>query len=219
MEKIQDALSILISRISEQNYDRTFPRYRLWFEITQTYSQNYPDQIFDLFNSRLGGTHGIQPGYGKLIHSTAHLIVRFAGDAESDSTLGPYAVGLQNRLCAKFIQGDGREVTDCDAMQGAVQDVNVIVSLLVYHPIGTASPRPRGIEVFLGRGDVSVVCGRTSFRPRYYKRLGTVFCKRPPLSLLDLFNPTLRSSRFALDLYRVSAPTPSGRVINKLTSI
>ena len=103
MEKIQGALKGLLGRISEQNYDRTFPRYRLWFEITQTYSQKYPDQLFDsLVQSR--GTHGIQPGYGKLIHSTAHLIVRFAGDAESDDTLGPYAIGLQNRLCAKILQ-------------------------------------------------------------------------------------------------------------------
>ena len=103
MQRIQEALAILIDRISEQNYDQTFACYRLWFEITQTYSQKYPDQIFhSLFQRR--GTQGIEPGSGRLIHSAAHLIVRFARDAESDSTLAPYIVGLQNRLCARILQ-------------------------------------------------------------------------------------------------------------------
>ena len=103
MQKIQDALNILIYHISEQNYDQTFARYRLWFEITQTYSQEYPDQIFDsLLNIR--GIHGIEPRRRRFIHPTAHLILRFAGDAESDNTLAPYAIGLQNRLCARILQ-------------------------------------------------------------------------------------------------------------------
>ena len=103
MERIQKGLGILISRISEQNYDETFANYRLWFEITQTYSQEYPDQIFDsLFDNR--GTKGIEDFFDEFIHSTAHLIIRFAGDAESDSVLGPHAIGLQNRLCTKILQ-------------------------------------------------------------------------------------------------------------------
>ena len=103
MEGIQQALDFLISGISEQNYDQTFAYYRLWFEITQAHSRKYPDQIIDsLFQNR--GTQGIRPGSGELVHSAAHLIVRFARDAESDDTLGPYAIGLQNRLCAKILQ-------------------------------------------------------------------------------------------------------------------
>ena len=103
MERFQEVLDIFISGISEQNYDRTFAYLRFWLEITQTYSQKYPDQIFDtLFRNRR--TQGIHPESGKLIHSTAHLIVRFAGDAESDNTLAPYAIGLQNRLCARILQ-------------------------------------------------------------------------------------------------------------------
>ena len=102
-DSIRQALDILIGRISEQNYDQTFAYYRLWFEITQEYVQKYPDQIFDsLLDNR--GTHGIQPGSGKLIHSAAHLILRFARDAESDDTLGPYSTGLQDRFCAKILQ-------------------------------------------------------------------------------------------------------------------
>ena len=103
MERIRRALNILIDRISEQNYDESFACYRLWFEITQTHSQKYPDQIFDsLFDNR--GTKGISHNDHELIHSTAHLTLRFAGDAESDSTLGPYVVGLQSRLCTKILQ-------------------------------------------------------------------------------------------------------------------
>ena len=103
MERFHEALDTLTCGISEQNYDRTFACLRFWFGITQTYSQTYPDQIFDTI-FRTKGTGGIQPEYHKLIHSTAHLIIRFAGDAESDSTLAPYAIGLQNRLCARILQ-------------------------------------------------------------------------------------------------------------------
>ena len=103
MEKIQKGLGILISGISEQNYDESFANYRLSFEIIQTYSQRYPDLIFDsLFDNR--GTQGIEDDFNKLIHSNAHLIIRLAGDAESDSTLGPYAIGLQNHLRTKIQQ-------------------------------------------------------------------------------------------------------------------
>ena len=103
MERIQKGLGNSISRISEQNYDETFAFHRLWIEITQTYSPKHPDEILDtLFDNR--GTKGIEADINKFIHSTAHLILRFAGDAESDSTLGPYAIGLQNRLCTKMLQ-------------------------------------------------------------------------------------------------------------------
>ena len=103
MERIQEALGILINSISEKSYDRRFACYRLWFEITQTYAQKYPDQIFDsLFHHR--GAQGIEHKSGKFIHSAAHLIPRFARDAESDNTLAPYTIGLQNRLCAEILQ-------------------------------------------------------------------------------------------------------------------
>ena len=104
MERIQEGLSALIGRISEQNYDRTFACYRLWFEITQTYVQKYPDQIFDsLFNNRVALQESERRS-GKLIHSAAHLTVRFARDAESDNNLAPHTIGLQNRLCAAILQ-------------------------------------------------------------------------------------------------------------------
>ena len=103
MGTIQEALSLLIRDISEENYDQSIACYRLWSEIAQTYSQNHPDQVFDsICNSR--ASSAIHPGSGKLIHPTVHLIVRFASDAESDGTLSPQCVGLQNRLCAKILR-------------------------------------------------------------------------------------------------------------------
>ena len=44
------------------------------------------------------------PGHGKFIHPTALLVLRFAGDVESDSILAPHSVGLRNRLCARFFR-------------------------------------------------------------------------------------------------------------------
>ena len=100
MERIQEGLGALIGRISEENYDQTFACYRLWFEITQTYAQKYPDQIFDsLFHGRRTRT-----GSSGLFHSATHLIIRFARDAESDDTLVPYTIGLQNRFCAAVLE-------------------------------------------------------------------------------------------------------------------
>ena len=124
MERIQEGLGVLISHISEEKYDNTFACYRLWFEIAQTYSQKYSDQIFDsLFHGR--GFQGVEYKSGKLIHPTAHLIVRFARDAESDNTLAPYAIGLQNRLCAEILQ---------EFFKGCMGNVRDRVLGREYHP-------------------------------------------------------------------------------------
>ena len=103
MGSIQEGLGLLVRDISEEKYDQSFACYRLWSEITQTYSQNHPDGVFDsICNSR--ASSAIDPASGKLIHPTAHLILRFASDAESDGTLAPQSVGLRSRLCARTLQ-------------------------------------------------------------------------------------------------------------------
>ena len=103
MGSIQEALSLLVRDISEENYDQSFTCYRLWSEITQTYSQIHPDQVFDsICNNRVSSA--IDPGSGKFIHPTAHLIVRFASDAESDGILASQSIGLQSRLCARTLR-------------------------------------------------------------------------------------------------------------------
>ena len=148
MEKIQKALGILISGISEENYDQTFACYRLWFEITQTYAQKYPDQIFDsLFQNR--GAQGIDYGPGKFIHSAAHLIIRFARDAESDNTLAPYAIGLQDRLCAEILQeffkscmeNVGNQGWSCYNPTQFLADANFVARLVNLGHVGEAPIR------------------------------------------------------------------------------
>ena len=78
--------------------------YRFWLDIGQTYHQVPPDQICNaIWNNR--GTGSIDPKQGKLIHSAAHLIVRFSSDAESDDLLlAPHASGLQSRLSTRALK-------------------------------------------------------------------------------------------------------------------
>ena len=103
MGSIQEGLGGLVRDISDQNYDQSFACYRLWSEISQTYSQNHPDQVFDsICDNRTSSA--IDHKSGKLIHPTAHLIVRFASDAESDRILAPQSVGLRGRLCARILR-------------------------------------------------------------------------------------------------------------------
>jgi len=103
MTNIQAALDSVIAKISDQNYDQSLAFYRFWFEIAQTYSQSPPDQIFnDIYGNRWPGA--VDTRHGKHIHPTAHLILRFASDAESDRILGPYSVGLQSRLSTSVLQ-------------------------------------------------------------------------------------------------------------------
>ena len=103
MGSIQEGLGRLVRDISDQNYDQSLACYRLWSEIAQTCSQNHPDQVFDsIYNNRTSSA--IDHSSGKLIHPTAHLIFRFASDAESDRILSPQSVGLQSRLCDRILR-------------------------------------------------------------------------------------------------------------------
>ena len=97
MGDIPGTLGSVVNSISDENYDQSLASYRFWFEIAQTYSQNPPDQILDTLYNNIGTTK--EP-----VHPTAHLIIRFAGDAESDHILGPHCVGLQGRLCTRILR-------------------------------------------------------------------------------------------------------------------
>jgi len=103
MGEIERGLDSVVGKLSDQNYEQSLALYRLWFEIGQTYSQFPPDQIFGaIWNNR--SSRSIDPASGKLIHPTAHLILRFAKDAESDDILGPHSAGLQDRLCTRILR-------------------------------------------------------------------------------------------------------------------
>ena len=103
MESIDRALSPVVARLSDENYSESFAFYRFWFDIGQKYHQIPSDQVFDnIWNNR--GTRSKDPGNTQLIHLTAHLVLRFARDAESDPILAPHSSGLQSRLSARSLR-------------------------------------------------------------------------------------------------------------------
>ena len=103
MESIDRALGSAIGTLSDENYPESLAFYRFWFGIGQNYHQISPDQIFDaLWNNRKSGS--IDPAWGTIFHPTAHLILRFARDAELDHVLAPNGCGLQSRLSARSLQ-------------------------------------------------------------------------------------------------------------------
>jgi len=104
MGEIEQALRPIADKIlSDQNYEESFSFYRFWFDTGVTYQQTPSDLIFDtIWRHKPAGS--IDPRCGKLIHSTAHSILRFATDAESDQALAPYISGLRSRLCTSILQ-------------------------------------------------------------------------------------------------------------------
>ena len=105
MEDTDKALGFAVRDLSDDNYAQSIAFYRLWFDIGQTHHQTPSDRIFNaIWNNRWTSSSMVDPANGKLIHSTAHLIVRLASDAESNHLLAPHSSGLQSRLCARILR-------------------------------------------------------------------------------------------------------------------
>ena len=104
MESVDRALSQAVGRLSDQNYSQSLAFYRFWFDIGLKHRQIPSDQTFDtIWNNRVAGSAAFEDG--KLIHPAAHLILRFAREAESDHILAPHSPGLQSRLSARSLRG------------------------------------------------------------------------------------------------------------------
>jgi len=100
MENFQAALNQKIAELSDKNYDQTLAFFRLWFEIGQTQSKIPPDAVLCALR-----TYGSPPfTEHNPTDQTAHLVLRFASDAESDHILAPHSAGLQSRLCAETLR-------------------------------------------------------------------------------------------------------------------
>jgi len=100
MQTVGEALGFVAGDVSDENYPRWLDFYRFWLGTGSTHIRVPSDQLFDaIWNNRVAKS-SIDFNSGQLIHSTAHLILRFATDAESDHILSPYNVGLRSRLCA-----------------------------------------------------------------------------------------------------------------------
>ena len=105
MQTIGEALGFVAGGVSDKNYTQWLDFYRFWLGTGRTHLQVPSDwQIFDAIWNNRAARSSIDSNSGQLIHSTAHLILRFASDAESDHILSSYSAGLQNRLCAGSLQ-------------------------------------------------------------------------------------------------------------------
>ena len=101
-ENIKNPLGLLVRDLSDRNYAQSLVCYRFWFNIGKTY-QLPPDQTFDaIWRNR--GALSVDPRDKNLIHPTAHLLLRFVSDAESDPTLAPHNSELQSRLCSMTLR-------------------------------------------------------------------------------------------------------------------
>ena len=100
MENIRSALNSVFKNLSDQRYEQSFAYFRFWFGIGQTYSQIPPDLIFDtIYGNRTTGH-----SHNNSIYPTAHLVLRFVSDAESDPILAPHSTGLRSRFCTRVLQ-------------------------------------------------------------------------------------------------------------------
>ena len=136
-DTVNKALGLVIRGLSDYDYEKSLASYRFWFDIGQTYYQIPPDQIFDVIWNNRAVTSSLCPGDGRIIHAAAHLILRFARDAESGHIIAPDSSNLQSRLCARsireFFSGNVETIWrrsagdwSCDAVDGFHADVNLI---------------------------------------------------------------------------------------------
>ena len=103
MQTVGEALGLVVGELSDNNYTQSLEFYRFWLDTGRAYVQIPSDQIYDaIWNNRVSSS--INPAYGRLIHSSAHLIPRFASDSESDHILAPHNSELQNRLCTRSLR-------------------------------------------------------------------------------------------------------------------
>ena len=103
MEYIERELNSVVRELSDQNYDRSLDFYRLWSDIGHAHTKIQLTRTFnDIWNNR--GSDAVNPKEGQLFHPTAHLVLRFARDLESDRVLGPLIAGLESRLCERVLQ-------------------------------------------------------------------------------------------------------------------
>jgi len=104
MEDIEKALGPVVGNLSDENYAESLVFYRFWIDIGRTYHKISPDLVFDtIWKNRT--TDSIVSKQGKLIHSSAHLVLRLAGDVESGHILTPDSgSGLQSRLSTRALQ-------------------------------------------------------------------------------------------------------------------
>jgi len=104
MQTINEALGLMLGELSDENYADTLAFYRSWCEAGGAYLEIPFDQIVDAIWNHRGSGSSIVPSHGRIFHATAHLILRFAKDAQLSHTLAPYSSELQERFCARTLR-------------------------------------------------------------------------------------------------------------------
>jgi len=112
----------LLHDLSEENYDHKFSEYRFWVQLGAAHGDVSNHQLYnDILSDTSTRPHLIgEPWWeiktneyswteertlrGQLIHSNVHLLLRFITDAELDSALSTYAIGLHDRLCRESLE-------------------------------------------------------------------------------------------------------------------
>jgi hypothetical protein len=100
MSILEDTLRDLIKGLSEENYDETFAQYRCWLNIGSGHTHiNVQEQVNDAIR-RL-----VRPDSLKgFIHPTAHLLIRFIGDLETDQKISRNVPGLHMQHCTSTLR-------------------------------------------------------------------------------------------------------------------
>ena len=104
MSNIQEVLGSVVKNLSDENYDKSFAQYRFLFEIARTYSEIPSDLIFDSVWNQIRNRQLPSHNNWCISYPTSPLMLRFASDAESDSTLASHSAGLRSRLCASILR-------------------------------------------------------------------------------------------------------------------
>jgi len=222
MEELVRALGSVVGKLSDQNYEQSLASYRFWFETGRSYSQIPSDLIFDsIWHNR--PTYAIT---SKLIHPAAHLILRFASDAESDHILAAYSAGLQSHLCTRILEGffsnalealwlQMNELSSNSAGRNFYADANLIAhganlghieeAAIRNHILQSLTPHPK---LFLYQADALLIL---------FKIAGATFAAYADPSVVDRCFELLKnhphSDSLRVVLFQVSALSAKGATL------
>ena len=99
-----ELLSGLLDDLSEENYEQTVSEYRFWMKFGVTHGWIRDDLLFDDIWNRMY-TDLVYPTSDRLIHPTAHLLIRFIADVGLDPALSAYVSSTHDRLCRVSLEG------------------------------------------------------------------------------------------------------------------
>ena len=95
MSNLRETLRDLARKLSEENYDESFPHYRFWLGLGRargklTVQNQVDDDMWQIVRT---------DSSKNLINPTTRLFIRFIGDIEGDQKIAGHASGLHRRYC------------------------------------------------------------------------------------------------------------------------